>query len=126
MLVLVQDPLTPPTLLLIPPGLAAPTVLKHTPPAYDATGLVVTRHEAVSIDGERIPYVQSGPPGETGEAPVHLSGYGGFGSPRCPATPYAPASYGWSAAAPRCWPTSAAAGSSAQAGTMRAGGTASG
>ncbi len=78
MLALVQDPLTPPTLLLLPPGLAAPMVLKHTPPAYDATGLVVTRHEAVSIDGERIPYVQSGPPGETGEAPVHLTGYGGF------------------------------------------------
>jgi hypothetical protein len=23
--------------------------------------------------------VQAGPPGETGEAPVHLTGYGGFG-----------------------------------------------
>ncbi len=40
--------------------------------------MVVTRHEAVSSDGERIPYVQAGPAGETGEAPVHLSGYGGF------------------------------------------------
>ena len=78
LLAMVQDPLTPPTLLLVPPGLAAPTVLKRTPPAYDATGVVVTRHEAVSIDGERIPYVQAGPPGETGDAPVHMTGYGGF------------------------------------------------
>jgi prolyl oligopeptidase len=38
----------------------------------------VTRHEAVSSDGERIPYVVSGPPCETGEAPVHLTAYGGF------------------------------------------------
>ena len=38
----------------------------------------MTRHEAVSSDGTRIPYVQAGPPGETGEAPVHLYGYGGF------------------------------------------------
>jgi prolyl oligopeptidase len=46
---------------------------------------VVTRHEAVSVDGERIPYVQVGPPGETGDAPVHLTGYGGF---RIPMLPY--------------------------------------
>ncbi len=78
LLAAVQDPLTPPTLLLVPPGLSAPIVLKRTPPAFDAAGLVVTRHEAVSVDGERIPYTQSGPPGETGDAPVHLSGYGGF------------------------------------------------
>ena len=83
LLATVQDPLTPPTLLLVPPplaqsGLAAPAVLKHTPPAYDSSGLVVTRHEAISSDGERIPYTQSGPPGETGDAPVHMTGYGGF------------------------------------------------
>ena len=78
MLAVAQDPLTPPSLLMLPPGLAAPTVLKRTPPAFDAAGLVVTRHEAVSSDGERIPYVQSGPPGESGEAPVHMTGYGGF------------------------------------------------
>jgi prolyl oligopeptidase len=78
LLALVQDPLTPPTLLMVAPGLAAPAVLKHTPPAFDAAGLVVTRHEAVSSDGERIPYTQSGPPGETGDAPVHMTGYGGF------------------------------------------------
>jgi prolyl oligopeptidase len=80
-----QDPVTPPSLLLTRPGLAAPEVLKRLPPAFDAAGLVVTRHEAVSPDGERIPYVQCGPAGETGEAPVHLYAYGGFGIPVMPA-----------------------------------------
>ena len=78
LLALVQDPLTPPTLMLVPPGGAAPAILKRTPPAFDAAGLVVTHHEAVSSDGERIPYTQSGPPGGTGDAPVHMTGYGGF------------------------------------------------
>lgn len=73
----VQDPITPPSLLLIEPA-KSPEVLKQAPRTFSADGLVVTRHEAVSVDGERIPYVQVGPPGESGEAPVHLSGYGGF------------------------------------------------
>lgn len=78
LLALVQDPLTPPTLLSIPADLSAPSILRDTPAAFDTRGLKVTRHEAVSVDGERIPYVQVGPEGETGEAPVHLSAYGGF------------------------------------------------
>ncbi len=77
LLAVVQDPLTPPALLILAP-LAAPAVLRQVPPRFDASGLVVTRHEAVSVDGERIPYVQSGPPGESGDAPVHMTGYGGF------------------------------------------------
>ncbi len=72
-----QDPLTPASLFLVRPA-AGPELLKRAPQAFDPTGLVVTRHEAVSADGTRIPYTQVGPPGETGEAPVHLSGYGGF------------------------------------------------
>jgi prolyl oligopeptidase len=78
-----QDPLTPPSLYLIPP-LAAPQLLKRAPQTFDPAGLVVTRHEASSEDGTCIPYVQVGPPGETGEAPVHLSGYGGFGISQLP------------------------------------------
>jgi len=73
-----QDPLTPASLYLLRPA-AAPEILKRAPQAFDPSGLVVTRHEATSADGTRIPYTQVGPPGETGEAPVHLSGYGGFG-----------------------------------------------
>ncbi len=78
LLALTQDPLTPPTLLLTRPGPDAPAVLKRAPQAFDPAGLVVSRHEAVSADGTRIPYVQVGPPGESGDAPVHLYGYGGF------------------------------------------------
>jgi prolyl oligopeptidase len=78
-----QNPLTPPSLYLIPPG-EAPQLLKRAPQNFDPTGLVVTRHEAISEDGTRVPYVQVGPPDETGEAPVHLSGYGGFGISQLP------------------------------------------
>ena len=78
-----QDPLTPPSLFLLQPT-AAPELLKRAPRAFDPSGLVVTRHEAASPDETRIPYVQVGPPGETGEAPVHLSGYGGFGISQLP------------------------------------------
>jgi prolyl oligopeptidase len=72
-----QDPLTPPSLLLVRPA-AAPELLKRATQVFDPAGLVVTRHEATSPDGTSIPYVQVGPPGQTGDAPVHLSGYGGF------------------------------------------------
>lgn len=73
-----QDPVTPPELLLTDTALAAPRLLKRSSAAFDASGLVVTRHEAISTDGERIPYVQIGPEKETGDAPVHMTGYGGF------------------------------------------------
>jgi prolyl oligopeptidase len=78
LLAVAQDPITPPSLLLTGPELLVPEILRRLPPAFDAMGVVVTRHEAISSDGERIPYVMSGPPGETGEAPVHLTAYGGF------------------------------------------------
>ena len=78
-----QDPLTPPSLYLVP-ALAPPQLLKRAPQTFDPSGLVVTRREAVSEDGTRIPYVEVGPSGETGEAPVHLSGYGGFGISQLP------------------------------------------
>jgi prolyl oligopeptidase len=78
-----QDPLTPASLSLVRPG-AAPEPLRQAPQAFDPAGLVVSRHEAVSEDGTRIPYTEVGPPGETGEAPVHLSGYGGFGIAQLP------------------------------------------
>ena len=78
-----QDPITPGTLSLIEPG-RAPVVLKRAPRTFSADGLVVARHEAIAIDGERIPYVQVGPPGETGDAPVLMSGYGGFGVAQLP------------------------------------------
>jgi prolyl oligopeptidase len=74
----VSNPITPSSFMLIEDG-KAPTVIKQAPRLFNADGLVVTRHEAISSDGERIPYVQTGPAGETGDAPVHMNGYGGFG-----------------------------------------------
>ncbi|WP_157096143.1 prolyl oligopeptidase family serine peptidase, partial [Methylosinus sp. R-45379] len=59
-------------------GVDAPKRLRRAPVAFDSGAAVVTRHEAVAPDGERIPYVQIGPPGETGDAPVYMTGYGGF------------------------------------------------
>jgi prolyl oligopeptidase len=74
----VQDPLTPAKLLLTSTASIAPTILKRAPTAFNAAGLAVTRHEAISIDGASIPYIQVGPTKETGDAPVHMGGYGGF------------------------------------------------
>lgn len=84
LLVLAQDPVTPPQLKLTATTPATPALLKSSSPSFDSTGLTVTRHEAVSSDGERIPYVQVGPKDETGRAPVHLSAYGGFQVSRLP------------------------------------------
>jgi prolyl oligopeptidase len=78
LLAAVQDPITPPALMMVD-RTKSWEVLKRAPPAFRVDGLVVTRHEAVSVDGELIPYVQVGPANQTGDAPVHLSGYGGFG-----------------------------------------------
>jgi prolyl oligopeptidase len=78
LLAMAHDPLTPPSLFLIEPKAPA-VLLKQHPQAFNPAGLVVSRHEAISSDGVRIPYVQVGPPGETGNAPVMLQGYGGFG-----------------------------------------------
>jgi prolyl oligopeptidase len=79
----VQDPVTPSSLMLMEPG-RGPIVLKQAPRTFTAEGLAVTQHEALSVDGERIPYTQVGPATETGDAPVHLSGYGGFAISQLP------------------------------------------
>ena len=79
-----QTPIEPPALLLLTPELPAPALLRQMTATFDPGSAVVTRHEAVAPDGERIPYVQVGPPGKTGDAPVHLSGYGGFSISRLP------------------------------------------
>ncbi len=61
-------------------GLPAPRdAIERARLAPYADGLVVSQHEAISVDGERIPYVQTGPARETGDAPVYMTGYGGFG-----------------------------------------------
>ena len=54
LLATIQDPVTPSSLMLIE-GAASPALLKRAPRTFSADGLVVTQHEAISIDGERIP-----------------------------------------------------------------------
>jgi prolyl oligopeptidase len=71
--------LEPPSLSIVVPG-KAPELLKQPPPRFDATGLVVTQHEALADDGVRIPYFQVGPKDLPldGRTPTILYGYGGF------------------------------------------------
>ncbi|MER8460737.1 prolyl oligopeptidase family serine peptidase [Mesorhizobium sp. M1300] len=81
-LISAQDPITAPKRLRLDLNaaapLGAPVILKRDPENFDASGLVVTRHEAVSTDGEMTPYTQVGPANGNGDAPVHLTAYGGY------------------------------------------------
>ncbi|MDY0060514.1 MAG: prolyl oligopeptidase family serine peptidase [Myxococcota bacterium] len=71
---------TPTSLLLGTAGGAALQQLKQLPALFDATGLEVSQHEAVSADGTRIPYFQVARRGLAldGKNPTLLYGYGGF------------------------------------------------
>ncbi|MBU6308873.1 MAG: prolyl oligopeptidase family serine peptidase [Planctomycetes bacterium] len=83
-----SSPLEPSTLTI---GSAAtpakaPEKLKQTPAFFDASGMKVEQHEAVSQDGTRIPYFQIGRadlPAD-GSTPTLLYGYGGFEIPLVP------------------------------------------
>jgi prolyl oligopeptidase len=79
MLLSINDPVTPPALFFVEEGATEPQVLKRHPESFDASGIRITRHEAIAEDGERIPYVQIGPDDTSGKAPIHMTGYGGFG-----------------------------------------------
>lgn len=73
------DYLTPTTLSLLPLG-AAPEELKSMPAFFDADGLAIDQHFAVSEDGTRVPYfeVRRADLALDGTAPTLLYGYGGF------------------------------------------------
>jgi len=72
--------LDPTSLHLGTAGGGAPEKLKQLPAFFDAKGLAVTQHEAVSKDGTRVPYFQVGPANlvADGRHPTLLYGYGGF------------------------------------------------
>jgi len=83
-----SSPLEPSTLSLGSAAMPAkpPEELKRTPAFFDAAGMTVEQHEAVSEDGTRIPYFQIGPrelPLD-GSTPTLLYGYGGFEIPLVP------------------------------------------
>jgi prolyl oligopeptidase len=72
--------LTPPTLYLGTAGGKAPEKLKAQPSFFNADGLEVTQHEAVSKDGTKVPYFQVARKDlkMDGSNPTLLYGYGGF------------------------------------------------
>jgi prolyl oligopeptidase len=80
-LIYAQDPIKPMDMRLVDFSSDMPTtpvVLRRSPALFNADGLVVTRHDAMAEDGERIPYVMVGPTKCDGDSLVHLYGYGGF------------------------------------------------
>ena len=76
----VTDFLTPTRLFLATIGGRAPEMLKRLPAYFDAKGLAVSQHEAVSKDGTRIPYFEVARTTlvRNGRNPTLLYGYGGF------------------------------------------------
>ena len=74
-----QSSIAPPTLWLARPGQGV-EMLKQAPARFDAAGLVLTQHHAVSVDGEKIPYFQAA----RADLPLDgsnlclLTGYGGY------------------------------------------------
>lgn len=78
--------LQPSTLSLGTAGTDAVEQLKQSPAFFQADGLVVSQHEAVSNDGTRVPYFQIGPRDLPldGSSPTVLYGYGGFEIPLLP------------------------------------------
>ena len=82
-----SSPLTPSTLAFGTAGAGRePERLKASPTFFEANGLHVEQHEALSKDGTRIPYFQIGRrllPAD-GSTPTLLYGYGGFEIPLVP------------------------------------------
>jgi prolyl oligopeptidase len=74
-----QSSIMPPTLWLARPGLGA-EMLKRAPARFDAAGLAITQHHAVSVDGEQIPYFQVARADLLldGSNLCLLTGYGGY------------------------------------------------
>jgi prolyl oligopeptidase len=87
-----QNSITPPTQWLARPGQGA-EMLKRAPARFDAAGLVITQHHAVSVDGEQIPYFQVARTGMPldGTNLCLLTGYGGY---QIASLPYYAASVG--------------------------------
>jgi prolyl oligopeptidase len=82
----VTDFVTPTNLSLGTVGRGPAEKLKQLPAFFDASGLVMSQHEAVSKDGTRVPYFQVARQGLAldGKNPTLLYGYGGFEVPLVP------------------------------------------
>lgn len=82
----VEDFLTPPSVYLAVAGRPEREKLKELPALFNADGLEVQQHEAMSKDGTRIPYFQVGRRDLQldGRNPTLLYGYGAFGISQLP------------------------------------------
>ncbi len=82
----VTDFLTPTTLAMGTIGGPPAETLKKQPAFFDASGLAVAQHEAVSKDGTKIPYFEVARKNIVldGSNPTLLYGYGGFEIPMVP------------------------------------------
>ena len=81
------DFLTPTRLALGTVGRTGTEELKRSPAYFQAAGLEISQHEALSADGTRVPYFQvarAGAPRD-GTNPTVLYGYGGFRLSQVPA-----------------------------------------
>jgi prolyl oligopeptidase len=80
------DFLTPSSLYYGAVGKTTCEKLKSLPAFFDATGLEISQHEAVSKDGTKVPYFQVSRKGTllNGKNPTLLYGYGGFEVPMLP------------------------------------------
>jgi prolyl oligopeptidase len=78
--------LSPTSLFEADAARAGSTRIRSEPAWFDATGMQVEQHHAVSADGERIPYFVVMPPGfeADGQNPTLLFAYGGFEVPYPP------------------------------------------
>jgi len=78
--------LTPSTLFEADAATDVHTEVRAEPAWFDKEGMSVVQHEAVSADGERIPYFLVTPAGyeADGQNPTLLSAYGGFEVSRTP------------------------------------------
>ena len=72
-----------------PSAAVPPQTLKQLPAFFDAKGLTIAQHEAVSKDGTRVPYFQVARTdlAADGKNPTLLYGYGGFEIPIAPRVP---------------------------------------
>jgi prolyl oligopeptidase len=84
-LIYTQSSITPLTMWLARAGENAEKV-KQAPARFDAAGLTITQHHAVSVDGTKIPYFQVAPAGLAldGSHACLLTGYGGFEASELP------------------------------------------
>lgn len=82
----ISDYLTPSSLLAGTIGGGPASLLRQLPAFFDAKGLVVNQHEAISADGTRVPYFEVSRENLAldGKAPTIVYGYGGFEIPVLP------------------------------------------